>query len=127
MNGELWAGIAGALLTLIAAALALPKVRAEARKATAEANRTEWQTLRDEIDRQNKQIVGLRDEVHKLRTKMASREGELERENKVLHTEVARLTRRVEGLEAILKIVPVPPEMQALLDELDRKTAGGKA
>jgi hypothetical protein len=58
---------------------------------------------------------------------MASREGELERENKALHTEVARLTRRIEGLEAILKIVPVPPEMQALLDELDRKTAGGKA
>lgn len=82
---------------------------AEARKINAEASRIEWQTMRDEIDR-----LGI--EVRELRA--------LECENRKLRGKVRKLEVRVSGLEAILHIGPITPEMQAALDELDRKTAG---
>lgn len=100
-----------------------PKTEAEARKLNAEAERIDWQTLRDEIDRQNLQIRSLREEIHAMRNKMASREAELEAENKRLRAEVARLTTRVQGLENIFKVPSTPEDMKRMLAELDRKTA----
>lgn len=121
-------GFIGALVALIVALLALPKIRAEARKLNADASRTEWQTLKDEIDRlnstvrmQDKRIAEL-EESAKLR---ADRATELERENKLLRREVGRLRLRVEGLESILRAGPVTDDMKALLAELDRKTKNG--
>lgn len=99
------------------------RAEAETHKLNVEAARMEWQTLREEIDRQAVQIKALRTEIHDLKNSFTVRESELLQENKSLHAEVGRLTRRVEGLESILKVTPLPADMKALLEEIDRKTA----
>lgn len=102
-----------------------PKGNAEARKINADASHTEWGTLRDEIHRlqsrveeQDRRIA----ELEKLDCERVDREVELKRENGRLRQKVSKLESRVEGLEAIFRVGPVPPEMQAQLDALDRKT-----
>lgn len=84
---------------------------AETRMTNAQASRVEWQTLRDELDRQGAEIRELR---------------AVECENKKLRGKVRKLEVRVSGLEAILHIGPITPEMQAALDDLDRKTGDAK-
>ena len=130
MGGGLLVGVAsaliGGLVTLAGVLLALPKLKAEARKTEAEASRTEWLTLYDEIKRLDAMTRTLRRELDTLTVKSADRELELESENKRLKQEIARLKRRIEGLEGILMVNPLPPDMRARLDELDRKTGGGK-
>jgi regulator of replication initiation timing len=103
-----------------------PKGEAEARKLNAEASRTEWQTLRDEIDRltatvrtQGKCIAELQQQAQE----RAGREQHLEQENKRLRLEVSSLRKRVAELEEILKTKTTPEDMRAQLDEIDRKTA----
>jgi hypothetical protein len=99
--------------------LLLPKIRAEANKLNAEAGVLLIPHLQREIKRLDAEIKTLRSEAK-------AEKNELERENKRLRGEVRRLTRRVSGLESILKLHPVTPEMQRLLDELDRRTGGEK-
>ena len=140
VNGELWGAAAGSLLTLLAAVVALPKVRAEARKANAQAHQIEWATLNDEIGRQSRQIVDLRKELHALKNAVAVREAELLQENKALREEVvelrhenkllranaSRLQIRVAGLEDVLKVRSTPDDMTELLaaiDEAERNAA----
>lgn len=130
MGGGLLVGVAsalvGGLVTLIGIMLAMPRLRGEARKFEADAARTEWLTLYDEIKRLDAMTRTLRRELDTLTVKSADRELELESENKRLKQEIARLKRRIEGLEGILRVNPLPPDMQARLNELDGKTGGGK-
>lgn len=123
---ELWTfigAVVGAAATLIGVILALPKLRSEARKLNAEAGHLEWQTLRDEInrlqERLEKQDARIA-ELEKLDDERADREAELVKENRQLRQKVKRLEDRIEGLEAIFKIGPVTPEMQAELDKLKK-------
>lgn len=127
MSIELLVGAAGAviggLVTLACFIWQLPRVRAEARKLNAEANQIEWGTLRDELARladkvraQGAQIAGL-EETAEQRTK---HEAQLKRENNQLRLQVKKLEGRVAGLEAVFKIGPVAPEMQAALDRLNK-------
>lgn len=123
--GTLIGGVIGAIATLAATILMWPKINAEARRANAQASQVEWQTLRDEIRRLDGELADVRKEFSTFKESAADEKGELERENKSLRTEIRRLKIRVQGLEEIFKIAPVTPEMQALLDEIDRKTAAG--
>lgn len=110
MGVELWVTLLSALIGgggLIGSLIVLPKIRAEARKLNAEAGEIEWRSLKAEI----KRLDGELDEVR--------------RENRLLRGENRRLTRRVDGLESILKLQPPTPEMEQLIAELDRKTANG--
>jgi gas vesicle protein len=116
-------GIVGALVALVAALLALPKIRAEARKLNAEAGAIEWGALKSEVERltETVKVQGQRiAELEQSAATRADREAELEKENKQLRTEVGRLKSRVKALEAIFKVGPVTPEMQAALDKLDK-------
>src|SRR6185312_110413 len=95
------------------------RLEAEARKLNAEADEIDWRRMRDEITRleervarQDKRIA----ELERLDDERTKRETCLQRENK-------RLTLRVKGLEDILLVKPLPDDMKALLDDLDRKTA----
>lgn len=103
-----------------------PKGDAEARQINADASRTEWAALKDEIDRLAATVTRQGRCIADLEAKAATRatrEDELERENKLLRTQVGRLRRRVEGLEKILKVeVTITPEMQRLIDELPDDT-----
>jgi septal ring factor EnvC (AmiA/AmiB activator) len=103
------------------------KSDAEARDINARASRTEWQTLRDEINRVDRELAEVRAELAKVKVAAADEKATLERENKALRTKVQRLTLRVQGLEDILKVKPLPPEMQAMLDKLDEETGRGAA
>lgn len=110
MGVELWITLVSALVGgggLIGTLILLPKLKAEARKLNTESDglvATRWLA---EIHRIDKEL----DEVR--------------RENRCLRSENRRLSRRVAGLERILTLHPVTPEMQSLIDELDRKTANG--
>lgn len=114
--------VAGALATLAGLLIAWPKLKAEARRLNAEASKLEWQTLHDEIKRLDLQTAALRIEITNIQTAGKAREGELDRENGRLRGMVRKLEGRVSDLESILKIGPLPPDMKAALDELDRKT-----
>lgn len=127
MSIQLLVGAAGAivggLVTLACFIWQLPRIRAEARKLNAEASRTEWQTLRDELERldgkvraQGAQISGLEATAEQ----RMKREAVLKRENGQLRAQVKKLEGRVTGLEAVFKIGPVTAEMQAALDRLNR-------
>jgi chromosome segregation ATPase len=103
-----------------------PVTQAEARKLNAEAERIEWQTLRDEIERltatvkaQGKRIA----ELEQRDGQRDEREGELERENKSLRAQVSSLRKRVAQLEEIITTKTTPEDMRAQLAEIDRKTA----
>jgi uncharacterized coiled-coil DUF342 family protein len=124
MDGAVWTligGIAASVVALITFRWQLPKIRAEARKFDAEASRTEWQTLRDEIDRLTAKVTAQDsriDELGKAAEARAERTSELEKENRTLRTEVGRLRNRIAKLEAVFKIGPISPEMQAAIDRL---------
>lgn len=117
----------GAITTLIATLLMRPKISAEARRANAQAGQIEWQTLRDEIKRLDGELAEVRKQFASFKSNAADRETELEIENRRLRTEIQRLKIRVAGLEGILQVAPLTPEMQALLEEIDHKTAGEQA
>lgn len=137
MNNELWAGLSGAFLTLMAAILALPKIRAEARrldaetpKARAEARKADAEAddkivarLYREIERLDRSFDELAKEFAEFKREAVEEKHELEAENKHLRTEVTRLKLRVQGLEDILRVKPLTEQDKALLNELDRKTA----
>lgn len=114
--------LAGGGATFAATFLMLPKIRAQAREANAKASRIEWQTLSDEIKRLDSELADVRSQFATFKTTAADEKSDLERDNKQLRTEIRRLKIRVEGLEEILKVAPITPEMQALLNEIDRKT-----
>lgn len=126
MGVELWITLVSALVGgggLIGSLILLPKIRAETRKLHVEADETIAARLTREIKRLDTELDEVRTQFATFRSLAAEREHDLERENKRLRGEVRRLTKRVDGLESILKLHPVTPEMQALLEELDRKTA----
>lgn len=126
MGVELWLTLASALVGgggLIGTLIVLPKIRAEARKINVEADDSIIARLAREIKRLDTELDEVRTQFATFRSLAAERENDLERENKRLRGEVRRLTKRVDGLENILKLHPVTPEIQALIDELDRKTA----
>lgn len=128
MGAELWITLASALIGgggFLGTIIMLPKIRAETRKLNAETDGAIISRLAAEIKRLDSELNEVREQFAKFRTLAAERENDLERENKRLRGEVRRLTKRVDGLESILKLHPVTPEMQALIDELDRKTAEG--
>lgn len=129
MGVELWIALASAMVGgggLIGSLLLLPKIRAEARKLNSEADDTIAARLTREIRRLDGELNEVREQFATFRTFAADREHDLERENKRLRGEVRRLTKRVDGLENILKLHgEVTPEMQALIDELDRRTTEG--
>ena len=124
MNGAVWTllgGLLTAAVALITFRWQLPKIRAEARKANAEASHTEFQTLREHVALLEQRIAtqGVRiAELEAADTRRAGREAELEKENRSLKLKVRKLESRIAGLEAVFKIGPVPPEMQAELDKL---------
>jgi hypothetical protein len=126
MSIDLLVGLAGtllgALVTIAGVIWQLPKIRAEARLANAEASQIEWQTLRDELSRLNDLVKGQAAKIRALERAKDNRV-ELERENRGLKSKVARLELRVQALENILKIGPLPPDMQAALDQLDDLTS----
>lgn len=126
MGGGLLIGLAsaviGGIITLVGVLLALPKIRAEARKLDAEASSIMWQTLRNEIDRLTQRIA----ELEKGDRERELREAGLEKENRQLRAHVKRLEGRVSELETILKIGPLPPDMQAALDKLNDIPGAGK-
>ncbi len=155
---ELWpimSAAFGAIVALIVAWLALPKVRAEARKMNAETDhkvRAEARKMDVEADhivvtglyaefeRLSHDLMGVKAELAQVRVELAGvkvtaavdrttaadEKALLERENRGLRTKVDRLTRRVRGLENILRAHPITPETQALIDELDQQTTGGE-
>jgi hypothetical protein len=105
-----WITLIGALIGgggFLGTLVLLPKLRAEARKLNVETDglvADRWLT-----------------EIHRI-------DGELDqvrRENKWLRGENRRLSRRVSGLEDILRLHPPTPEMQTLIDDLNRKTSNG--
>lgn len=113
--------IAGVLATLLIGLWQLPKIRGEARKLNAEAAALEWSSLKAEIDRLQVRVTvqdGRIAELEKLDADRADQEATLKRENIQLRRKVRRLEDRIAGLEAVFKIGPVPPEMQAELDKL---------
>jgi predicted nuclease with TOPRIM domain len=118
---------AGGLATIAGLIWSRPKSAAETRKTNADASRTEWQTLSDEIKRLDREVIAVRRELTAVKETAADEKAALERENKALRTKVQRLTLRVQGLEDILKVKPLPPEMQAMLDKLDEETGRGAA
>lgn len=125
-GGDILIGVVGtalgAIVTFIVARWQLPKLEAEARKLEAEASRTEWQTLRDEIDRLTNRVSAQDAKIadlEKQADERGEREAALESDNRKLRAKVARLESRIAGLEAIFKIGPITPEMQAALDKLD--------
>jgi chromosome segregation ATPase len=117
----IFAAFGGSVVTLVGAVLMLPKVRAEARKINAEASGAEWRTLKQEIDRlqerveaQDRRIA----ELEKLDDERADREAGLEKENRQLRAKVKKLEGRIAGLEAVLKVGPLPAAMRAALAKL---------
>jgi predicted nucleic acid-binding Zn-ribbon protein len=133
MGVEEWVSLGGAIGIVPALQWAWrrvrrdPKTAAETRKLNADASRTEWQTLSDEIKRLDRDLAEVRTELAAVKETAADEKAALERENKALRTKVQRLTLRVQGLEDILKVKPLPPEMQAMLDKLDEETGRGAA
>lgn len=137
MGVELWVTLLSALIGgggLAGSLILLPKIRAERRKINAETARLDVETgdamlarLAREIKRLDTELDEVRTQFATFRSLAAEREHDLERENKRLRGEVRRLTKRVDGLENILKLHPPSAEMQELIDELDRKTAEGAA
>jgi gas vesicle protein len=128
MSTELIVGLAGALvgglITLVGTILMLPKIRAEARKLNADADDKIVARLYREIDRLDVLFKELEAEFSSYKRVSADEKRKLENENRSLRTEVSRLRRRVEGLEAVIKVGTITPDMQAMLDEIDRHTGG---
>lgn len=112
--------VAGALITFLGLRWRRPQFNAEARKSNAQASHQEWGTLRDEIARLDVRTAELRREIDTIKTNSRNRVKALDRENSRLRSHITRLERRVGELESIFKIGPVPPEMQAELDKLDK-------
>lgn len=124
MGAELWVAL-GVILTAVVGLtghfLLRPRIRAETRKLSAEADQINWETLKGEIDRLQEK-VGAQDkriaELEQSLDRRAVREDELELENSRLRSQVRRLERRVRAMEGIFKIGPLSPAMQAELDKL---------
>ncbi len=160
-NWPVLSAIFGAIVALIVAWLALPKVRAEARKMNAETDHkvraearkmdveadqivvtglyAEFTRLSDDLKEVKAELAQVRVELSDVRaaaaedrSTAADEKAVLERENRGLRAKVERLTKRVRGLEEILKLQPTTQEMQDLIDDLDQRTnckgddAGGK-
>lgn len=133
MNGGAWAALAAAfisspmLLWLIGFLWRRLrrdlKAEAEARKLNAEASRTEWATLYDEIKRLDSELADVRMELASVKREAADEKTELERENRRLRAEVSSLRTRVGQLEEIIKTKTTPEDMRAQLAEISRRTA----
>ena len=120
--------LAGVFITAIVAYLGhrimRPKILAEARKAEAEAASMDWARFQAEIERLELKIAAQDEKIAAMELDRAAvaliAEGK-DRENMTLRSKVIRLEKRVSGLESIFKIHPIPAEMQAALDALDRE------
>lgn len=99
---------------------------AEARKINAEADNIIIGQLRSEIERLDGEMKQLRSEFASARQAADDEKARLEKENRYQKGQIRRLETRVSGLESILSIGPITPEMKAALDELDRTTETGK-
>lgn len=132
MGTDLLIGIIGAvvggLVTLICFIWQLPKIRAEARKLNVEADNVQFDTL-------SKEIAWMKGKINAQARQIATLEKEAQsslstkRENVRLRARVKKLEERCGRLEAIFRIGPVSPEMQAALDKLDEisgRTDGGE-
>lgn len=95
-----------------------PRNEAEARKLNAEADGFIVSRLYAEIERLDREMKDVRSELADVKVAAHDEKVALVQENKALRTQVGRLRRRVEGLEKILKVNPITPEMQRILDEL---------
>lgn len=113
----------GAFLTFMAALIAWPKIRAEARRANAQAGQIVWQTLDGEIRRLDRELAEVRSQLDGVKREAADEKAQLERENKELKAQVSSLRRRVAQLEEIIKTKTTPEDMRAQLAAIDRKTA----
>lgn len=117
----------------VLAGLALPFTRtiwrkltgasqAEARLTNAKADSVIIRNLSAEVERLSNEVKQLRDDFEVAQRHADDEKAMLERENRSLKGKISRLETRVTGLESILSIGPITPEMKAALDELDRKT-----
>jgi hypothetical protein len=98
-----------------------PKALAEARKANAEADKLDWDRFHGEILRLELKISAQDAKISQLETDRDERavvSDKREIENRSLRATVKRLEGRIAELEAIFKLHPLPPEMQAALDKL---------
>lgn len=118
-NGGLWAGIGVAVTTLLAALVAWPKHRAQARNLNAEADGRIVARLYAEIERLDGEMKEVRAELGAVKADAATEKRELERENKQLRTKVGRLEKRIADLEEIFNITPPTPEQRRLLNKLE--------
>lgn len=122
MGAEVWIGLISAISGgLISSLFLLPKLRAEARKLNREADGLLIDRLTQEIERLDREIEDLRSRFTAAAKAANERECALEKENKLLRAEIKRLRKRIEGLETIFKLHPIPPEMQAALAALESK------
>lgn len=107
-----------------------PKATAEARKLNVETDGYIADRLMAEIERldidMNRVRAEFRQELASVKESAQDEKLALEQENKLLRTQVGRLRKRVEGLEKILKVKPITPEQQQLLDELDSIPTDGE-
>ena len=126
---EIAIAFAGFLAGIIGAWLARPKVKAEAAKAVAEGTALDWSRFHAEIARQDAKIAALEErtlrqdaEIENLKHDRAERDGELileRKENRALVAKLGRLEGRLSKIEALLKLHPITPELQADLDKLN--------
>ena len=124
--GSIATGIVASLVTLLIARWQQPKVTAEARKLNVESDAMIVTRLYAEIERLDGEVRALRKQFSDATHAAAKREAELERENGSLRSLVRKLECRIKKMEDIFRVGPISPAMQEMLDELDRKTGGGK-
>lgn len=129
MTGGLWA-LVGAIVPLIVAALAWPKIKAEAKKIAVETDDIIVNRLYAEIERLDRARKDQDDKIRQLEQDAADERAELERENRQLRTKVRSLETRVKAMEnvfsAAFKTVPNTPEWKELLDQVDEAEAAIK-
>jgi chromosome segregation ATPase len=97
------------------------KTHADADKAEVEATALVIAGLQVEIGRLQERGNQLERQLQVLRDDIDSRithEAKLEQENRALRGQVERQGRRISALEAVFRIHPVPPAMQAELDRI---------
>lgn len=127
MNAELW-GLAGVIVTAAVAyfghRMMRPKILAEARKAEAEAISLDWARFQAEIERLELKIAAQDEKIAALdrdRRAVAVIADEREAENKLLRAKLAKLEKRLTAIEALFKLHPITPELQADLDRLNKE------
>lgn len=131
MKLELWAAIWTAVGVILAAIVAfignrwqLPKLSAEAKKARAEADAHDWTRFQAEIARLEAKIAAQDKKIEAMekdRRAVAAIAEQREQENRALRNKLSKLEQRLSAIEALFKVHPITPELQAAIDKLDQE------